>query len=157
MPPRRPRASKKKYFTVDQANRMLPLVKAIVSDISTLAQDLQQRQERLTRIQPPQNKKASDAYEEECNQMQMDMARDAARVEELVDELRELGVELKGWDGLVDFPCMMDAREVYLCWKLGEPEVAHWHELDSGFAGRQKLLVEASMEADTPFTGHRSL
>jgi len=39
----------------------------------------------------------------------------------------------------VDFPCWMDEREVYLCWKLDEPEVSHWHEVDAGFAGRQKL------------------
>jgi hypothetical protein len=35
----------------------------------------------------------------------------------------------------------MDGREVYLCWRLGEPEVAHWHELNEGFAGRQKLMT----------------
>ena len=51
------------------------------------------------------------------------------------------GIELKDYfTGLIDFPCRMDGREVYLCWRLGEPEVGHWHELDAGFAGRQKLL-----------------
>src|SRR5262249_33900136 len=70
--------------------------------------------------------------------------RGRERMEELVGELRQLGVELKDFfAGLVDFPCWMDGREVYLCWKQGEPEVAHWHEVDAGFAGRQKLLQEA--------------
>jgi hypothetical protein len=59
---------------------------------------------------------------------------------EYVEELRSLNVELKDpFAGLVDFPCWMDEREVYLCWKLDEPEVSHWHEVDAGFAGRQKL------------------
>ena len=59
-------------------------------------------------------------------------------------ELQQLGVELKDYfTGLIDFPCWMDGREVYLCWRLGEPEVGHWHELDDGFAGRQKLLTLA--------------
>jgi hypothetical protein len=156
MPSRRPRASAKKYFTIEQANKMLPLVRVIVRDISVMAMDLQRRQEELVRRQAPKTKEASDRFEEEGMILQLDMAHDAARVEELVDELRELGVELKGWDGLVDFPCLMDGREVYLCWKLGEAEITHWHELDGGFAGRQKLLVEAGVEADEPITTQRS-
>jgi hypothetical protein len=39
----------------------------------------------------------------------------------------------------VDFPALLDGREVYLCWVVGEPEVAHWHELEAGFAGRRAL------------------
>jgi hypothetical protein len=38
----------------------------------------------------------------------------------------------------------MNGREVYLCWRLGEPDVAHWHELEGGFAGRQKLLANVA-------------
>ena len=41
--------------------------------------------------------------------------------------------------GLIDFPALRDGREVYLCWLCGEPEVSHWHEPDSGFAGRRPL------------------
>ena len=59
---------------------------------------------------------------------------------EYEQELKNLGIELKDYyTGLIDFPCWMDGREVYLCWRLGEPEVAYWHELEAGFAGRQKL------------------
>ena len=55
-------------------------------------------------------------------------------------ELRTLQIELKDYvTGLIDFPCWMDGREVYLCWRLGEPDVGHWHEIDAGFAGRHKL------------------
>ena len=54
--------------------------------------------------------------------------------------MKKLKVELKDpFIGLIDFPCLMDGREVYLCWRLGEPELAHWHELDSGFAGRKRI------------------
>ena len=41
--------------------------------------------------------------------------------------------------GLVDFPAVIDGREVYLCWRLGEESVDHWHDLDSGFGGRTPL------------------
>jgi hypothetical protein len=55
-------------------------------------------------------------------------------------ELNTLGVVIRDLDrGLVDFPAIIEGREVYLCWQLGEPEVAHWHHLDSGFAGRMPL------------------
>jgi len=46
--------------------------------------------------------------------------------------------------GLVDFPSRLDGREVYLCWRFGEDEIAHWHELDAGFAGRQKIRQSAA-------------
>ena len=60
-----------------------------------------------------------------------------------IDELNKLGVELKGpLDGLCDFYSILDGREVYLCWRLGEPEVAHWHELNAGIIGRRPLAAE---------------
>ena len=62
------------------------------------------------------------------------------RMNEIVEELVKLGVEMKDpFVGLVDFRCWAGNREVYLCWRLGEAEVGHWHELDAGFAGRQTL------------------
>jgi hypothetical protein len=65
-------------------------------------------------------------------------------LQEYVEELRHLGVEPKGAvEGLVDFPCQIDGRIVLLCWKLGEPEVLYWHDLDTGFAGRQPLTAGA--------------
>jgi hypothetical protein len=73
-----------------------------------------------------------------------ELALDAERVGEYVQELSDLGVISQSeTEGLVDFPSVMDGRLVFLCWKLGEPEVMHWHELDAGFAGRQTLAVES--------------
>ena len=55
-------------------------------------------------------------------------------------ELEQLGVECKSLDsGLFDFPCELDGRVVYLCWRTGERAVTHWHEVEAGFAGRQPL------------------
>lgn len=64
-----------------------------------------------------------------------------ARVAELLDRLREWNVVLRDIStGLVDFPARMNDDEAYLCWKLGEPEVAFWHSPDDGFHGRRPLL-----------------
>jgi hypothetical protein len=58
-------------------------------------------------------------------------------------ELEDLGIQLKDRRlGLVDFPSEMGGRPVLLCWRLGEPEVQFWHEVDAGFAGRQPLSPE---------------
>ena len=62
------------------------------------------------------------------------------RVAERIQELAALGVLLKDLAmGLVDFPTQRAGREVYLCWRLGEPTIAWWHEIEAGLAGRQPL------------------
>jgi len=74
--------------------------------------------------------------------MEDQQEKDTEKLQEYVDELRQLGVEPKTLtEGLIDFPSMMDGRIVFLCWKHGESEVQHWHELDAGFGGRQPLVV----------------
>ena|ERR1700722_19486957 len=130
----------KRYYTLEQANATLPLVRAIVRDITVLAQELRDRHERLVHLRPSERSGRSEAHQEELTQAQMEFERGQARMQELERELVQLGIELKDYFvGLIDFPCWMDGREVYLCWRLDEAEVAFWHEIDSGFAGRQKL------------------
>ena len=137
------RKAAKKYFNVAEANATLPLVKAIVRDITELSLGLRERHERLQRLAPPGGGRLSEAHQEEMALLEDDFDRADERMRELVRELNALGVELKDYDtGLVDFPAWKDGHEVYLCWRLGEPEVAHWHEVDAGFTGRQKLKAE---------------
>jgi hypothetical protein len=139
---KRKRANKK-YFTPAEANASLPLVRAIVKDITELAVSLRDRHERLSRLGGGDRGVLGDAYQEEMQTLQQDVDRAQERMKEFVQELQELGVELKDfYTGLVDFPARMNGREVYLCWRLGEADVGHWHELDAGFAGRQKLKAE---------------
>ena len=134
----------KKYFTAAEANAALPLVRAIVRDVTALFHDLRDRHERLSRLRQAQGGALGDAYQEELQLIQDEFERDQTKMEEFVAELRNLGVELKDPEtGLVDFPSRMQGREVYLCWRYGEPEVGYWHELDAGFAGRQKLKADA--------------
>jgi hypothetical protein len=60
--------------------------------------------------------------------------------EKWLTELQGYGCELKGLEqGLVDFPAIMHDRQVYLCWQYNEPELAFWHDIEAGFAGRQRL------------------
>ncbi|MBA3558150.1 MAG: DUF2203 domain-containing protein [Gemmatimonadaceae bacterium] len=120
-----------KVFSVDDANRTLPLVRRIVADIATQHARWRDRIDAYETSVPPQ----SQDIEVEVQQL-------AAEMQGYVQELRDLGIEVKDFQlGLVDFPGERDGRPVYLCWKLGEPAVQHWHELDTGYADRQPVAL----------------
>ena len=132
----------RKIFTVEQANAVLPLVRSIARDLAQLSQEVIERRERLALLSGGRTSAAKDLYSEELVQIEEELEKDSERLHAYVEVLRELGVEPKnGPEGLIDFPAMMDGRLVFLCWKLGEPEVLHWHELEAGFAGRQALTA----------------
>jgi hypothetical protein len=139
----------RKYFTVESANKMLPLVRSIVTDIVAKFGELNELRNRLEILQGSRREALSDAHREEVEEVERDFERRKNELQVLVDELRSLGVELKGPEGLVDFPAQMDDREVYLCWKMGEPEVMFWHEIDAGFKGRQHLPAAMVMDRDS--------
>lgn len=124
-------------FTVEQANRMLPLVRRIVRDIVeahrtwTRAMQAYETAATWTRADSPTNQLAT---------LEADVKRLAVEIESYLHELRELGVDFKGFDqGLVDFPGEREGRVVCLCWKLDEDEVSYWHEVSDGYAGRQPI------------------
>lgn len=140
-----PSATPAKLFTIEKANAALPLVRAICEDLAALSRDVVERRERLAMLRSGRQADQRDAYSEELAQIEEELEKELERLQGYVDELRELGVEPKNpLEGLVDFPCQMDGRVVYLCWKLGEPEVLFWHEIEAGFAGRQPLTAGAA-------------
>ena len=131
-----------KLFTVEQANAALPLVRAIAKDLAELSREVIERRERLSFLQAGREFEAGDPYQDELAHVQDELEKDRLKLQDYVEELRQLGVEPKnGPEGLIDFPSMMDGRLVYLCWRLGEPEVLYWHDIDAGFQGRQPLAA----------------
>jgi len=137
--------SKRKVFTVEEADKTLPLVRAIVGDIVREYGAVEELRKRLASVTRDRRRPSNDVYTEEIAQSQAEMERGEARLGGLIDELTALGIELKGpEDGLCDFPSVRDGRPIYLCWRLGEPQVGHWHELDAGVAGRQPLAAPAN-------------
>ena len=133
----------KRFFTLAEANQRLPLVRVIVNDIVELFRDVTERRQRLIDlIERNQlgSKRVASPYTEELEQMQSDIQTDVERLNGFAQELVDLGVELKDPNiGLIDFPTLVEGREAYLCWKLGEPEVGFWHELTAGVQGRQSV------------------
>ena len=134
-----PVEAKRKSFSVEDANKALPLVKAIVEDIVKQFEVVNDLKTRLSALQGNRRKASNDLHAEEFAQSQTNLEAEEATLIGYIEELTRLGVELKGPDGLCDFPSLRDGREVYLCWRLGEPQVAHWHELNAGVAGRMPL------------------
>lgn len=137
----------KRLFTVEQANASLPLVRAIVQDLAALSREVIERRQRLSHLLAGRQRNDQDVYSSELTQIEEELEKDSQRLQEYVDELRALGVEPKnGPEGLVDFPALVDGRLVFLCWKLGEPEITFWHDLEAGFRGRQPLTAGATAD-----------
>src|SRR3954469_13117679 len=147
MAPPKPAEAKRRYYSVEEANRTLPLVKAIVTDIVHQFRVVNDLKQRLAGVLNERRRPSSDPYLEELAQTQGELETEEEKLAAFIDELTKLGVELKGPDGLCDFYSLMDGREVYLCWRLGEPEVLHWHELNAGVAGRKPLPALAGARA----------
>jgi hypothetical protein len=121
----------RRRFTLEQANRALPLVRRVVNDIV-------ERREQATRLQS--KLESADAKEQQRIQKELDVAID--KLHTYLDELTEIGCELKDFQaGLVDFIGRHQGRDIYLCWKLGEERIGYFHEISAGFAGRMPVSV----------------
>ena len=128
----------RKYFTLEQANRTLPLIRKIVADITTLYsqwRDLVYQYELVAAQARPERGES---------QQQIDLRQQieavAHRMNGFLGELEEVGCVFKGFEeGLVDFYGQLAGRDVFWCWKQGETKIDHWHELDAGYAGRQPI------------------
>ncbi len=120
----------KQRFTLAQANKSLPLVQRIVADIVQAHQSATQLQSKM--------EKTSQAKEQAMLQSELDKKLD--RLNDYLDELADIGCELKDYrTGLIDFIGRHKGHDVCLCWKLGEEEIGFWHDLQTGFAGRQPV------------------
>jgi len=135
-----PAAETRRHFTIAQARRTLVYVRPIVRDIREAYRSAVALQHRLEYPLP----------DEDLDQLRVQYEALMERLNRFVDELHEVGAELKDYDlGLVDFPAEHDGREICLCWKYGETDVEAWHETDAGFSGRQPLTA-LRVPADSP-------
>lgn len=124
-------------FTVEDANKTLPLVRRIVSDA---VRDYWRWQEKVREYEEIAANRTVDAPSDEAERLEKETEQLARDIDGYVAEIQQLGVQMKGIDtGLVDFPAEVNGRPVLLCWQLGEESVQFWHEEDAGFAGRRPV------------------
>ena len=120
---------KPKYFTPKEANKTLPLVKKIVEDILNNAKQIKYYVETL-------------GQEAENNVIVLALAEE---INSYMNELEEIGCSYKDWSfelGLVDFPSVIDNKEVLLCWRSDEDSIKYYHGLFEGFIGRKLIPDE---------------
>jgi hypothetical protein len=128
-----------RFFTVEEANLELSRLRQWLPRLQTRRRRLDVVQQKLGEL----SLKAAtngNLLEEEVHSTQREVKRLTEEISKLMAKISDLGCEIKDLDqGLVDFPSLREGREIYLCWRLGEPEVAFWHEPDAGFSGRRPL------------------
>ena len=124
-------------WTVERANRSLPLVRRIVDDLVAC---YEQWQGAVSAFEYATTRSRADQPDPEAEALTAESQRLAEQIEGFVAELTQLGLECRSFDtGLVDFPGELEGRPVYFCWMRGEPAVEHWHDIEAGFGGRQRL------------------
>lgn len=131
-----------KLFSIEQAEKALPLVKRIVSDIVRTFKDRERKIDARRKL--PLTPQPGSASEDEALRIEREMETLEEEIVRYHEELSEIGVELKDFSsGLIDFYSRYEDRIVYLCWKLNEGESLAWfHELHAGFRGRQPLTPD---------------
>ena len=123
----------KRFFTVKEANELIPFLTERLCQLRSTCLELKESHD--DRTFPTQDILAQGGMPVDTGYFEM-----ICRVRTLATEINSAGCQLKDLDtGLIDFPTVWEGREVFLCWKLGETEVGHWHEIDAGFASRQPL------------------
>jgi hypothetical protein len=136
---RHPGPEQPHFFTVEEASRTLPLVRRIVRDIVEGYPQFQREREsyRDIALEPgPELQRRLETLSEAIDDY-------GDRLRSLLQELDQVGCVVKDFqEGLVDFHSLYHGRPIFLCWKLDEERVQHWHELDAGFAGRRPITPE---------------
>jgi hypothetical protein len=127
-----------KLFTLEEAERTLPLVRRVVQDLTAeypVWRAAVARFELLTG-----GARADWGETGELLAAREDVSLHADRINRYLQELEGVGCVFKGFDaGLVDFYSLREDRPIFLCWKLGEERITYWHEIDAGFSGRQPI------------------
>ena len=141
-----------RLFTVDEANELLPNVRVLVEQILENIRRLKSASETVIRKEglDPETPNLMNRLRDDS-----EIAKLIGQVKGWVEEINSYGCICKGVEqGLIDFPCMLGAEVVFLCWQIGESSVNHWHRIEDGFAGRKLLLDSEAVKPDSKVSYH---
>jgi hypothetical protein len=120
------------HYTREEARTLLPQLQTWLAQLQQLRRQMGQSDEQVAALM-----KESDAV---GGRAVNDYVTGLAGIKGLLAEFQAREIQIKDLDrGLIDFPSLLAGREVFLCWELGEDDVEFWHDLDTGFAGRERL------------------
>ncbi len=121
-----------KHYTRDEARALLPQVRQWLARLNELRRIVEHSDRRLGNLA----KSGHDAGGEFVNAW----IHALANLQEVLREFQRREIQIKDPDrGLVDFPALLDGNEVFLCWEQDEHDIEFWHDLDAGYAGRERL------------------
>ena len=121
------------YFTLQEANEALNSVRPWMDEIQVIRGEILAHQPEIWSVM---EKSAGNGG----NLTLSRMVKTFDRLDALIHSIQDTGALIKDINtGLLDFPALKDEREVYLCWQYGERDIAFWHEIEEGFAGRQPI------------------
>ena len=132
-----------KVFTLEEANRLLPMVRGVLQSLRARQHEMRRIEEtkaveELAWLQPDGT--VSSRAREQVARLDELLRQATEAFEEALEKLNATGAQLKDLDeGLVDFFAERGEQIVYLCWKDGEEQIRFWHDLESGFAGREPV------------------
>jgi len=139
--------SEARIFTLEEAERTLPLLRRILLDLRSEYRTWQDADGEYALLTGGMRPAPSEL--EAIALAHRTLTESADRIKAYLDEIAAIGCEFKGFDaGLVDFLTLREDRLVFLCWRVDEDHVSHWHEIDAGYAGRQP--VDATFLTTTP-------
>lgn len=122
-----------RYFTLQEANETLKVIRPLMEEVQRIRRKILQNQPEAW---PAMERSAGNGG----NRALSNMVQDFEKFDALIHRIQETQVLIKDINlGLLDFPALKDGREVYLCWQYGEGDIAFWHEVEAGFAGRQPI------------------
>ncbi len=122
-----------RYFTLQEANETLNFIRPLMEEVQKIRRKVLKNQPEAW---PAIEKSAGNGG----NRALSNLVQDFEKFDALIHRIQETGVLIKDINlGLLDFPALKNGREVYLCWQYGEGEIAFWHEVEAGFAGRQPI------------------
>ena len=129
-----------KYFTLEEANSLVPWLNSTFVSIQELMSMLAQINPSIRDKSLHLKSNGNSTTESSLEELNQEKSRLEKQIEEIVNSIFREGILVKRIeDGLVDFPAISGTREIYLCWLFGESNVDFWHETDTGFAGRQPV------------------
>ena len=129
-----------RYFTLEEANAMLPWLAETFSGLMPIREELVQEQERLLVLLRGGRGNGSSSHGAEITDLQRKVDSLTEDLQQVVREISQRGIIVRDIGRLlVDFPSLREGREIYLCWVRGELEIGFWHETDTGFSNRQPI------------------
>jgi hypothetical protein len=132
-----------RHFTPEEANSLLARVRPVAESLVAHRRAFTVAAARRARLSQRISGNGGDFDPQEPSELDEQLEREAEAVARAVDGLQRLGLLVKDLDrGLVDFPALRGGEEVLLCWQVGEDEVAFWHGVEEGFAGRKPLPLD---------------